>query len=115
LVKPMLPLLKSPKVVVAVCSVGAAALLGAWALNGRIAASRDRDRLSANGTIEVRDIELSAPRSARLAAYRASEGQQVHKGDVIALLETADLEAKTHDAQAAETAAAAQLDELTHG
>src|SRR5437764_6064218 len=91
----MAAILRTPKIVIAICTLAAAALIAAWAVNGRISAARDRDRLSANGTIEVRDIELSAPRAARLAAYRASEGQKVRAGDVVAVLDTADLESKT--------------------
>ena len=55
--------LKTRKLLLGLAILAGAALMAAWAVTGRIAA-RDRTQLVANGTIEVRDIELSAPRAA---------------------------------------------------
>ncbi len=73
------------------------------------------DGYEARGTVEVHEVELSAPSAGRVALLRVDEGDQVSAGDTVAVLTQADL-AATLDAQRARLATAqANLRELEAG
>lgn len=60
------------------------------------------------GQADVNEYRVSSKVPGRILEYRVKEGQFVHKGDTLALLEAPDVEAKLAQARAAEAAAAAQ-------
>ena len=60
------------------------------------------------GEAEVNEYRVSSKVPGRILAIKVKEGQFVHAGDTLALLEAPDVEAKLSQAEAAEAAAAAQ-------
>ena len=61
------------------------------------------------GQADVNEYRVSSKVPGRILEYRVKEGQFVHKGDTLALLEAPDVEAKLAQARAAEAAAAEQI------
>ena len=66
------------------------------------------EKESIQGQADVTEYRVSSKVPARIREFRVKEGQYVHVGDTLALLEAPDVEAKLSQAQAAESAAAAQ-------
>lgn len=60
------------------------------------------------GQADVTEYRVSSKVPGRVLEYRVKEGDFVHKGDTLALLEAPDITAKLRQAEAAEAAAAAQ-------
>ena len=60
------------------------------------------------GEADVTEYRVSSQVPGRILEFRVKEGQYVHAGDTLAILEAPDVEAKLAQAQAAEDAAAAQ-------
>lgn len=60
------------------------------------------------GQADVTEYRVSSKVPGRVLEYRVKEGDTVHKGDTLALLEAPDVAAKLQQAEAAEAAAAAQ-------
>ena len=60
------------------------------------------------GQADVTEYRVSSKVPGRILKYYVREGQQVHAGDTLALLEAPDVSAKMEQARAAEEAAAAQ-------
>ncbi|MBR5531400.1 MAG: efflux RND transporter periplasmic adaptor subunit [Bacteroidaceae bacterium] len=60
------------------------------------------------GQADVTEYRVSSKVPGRILEYRVREGDKVHRGDTLALLEAPDIAAKYRQAQAAEAAAAAQ-------
>ncbi len=60
------------------------------------------------GQVEVTEYRVSSKVPGRVARLLVEEGQQVKAGDVLAILEAPDVEAKLSQAKSAEAAAAAQ-------
>lgn len=60
------------------------------------------------GEADVTEYRVSSKVPGRILEFRVKEGQYVHAGDTLAILEAPDVEAKLAQAQAAEDAAAAQ-------
>lgn len=99
---------------VLVAVIGASSFF--WWSRNRAAAEREAaQRIVANGTIDAEEVEVGAQRPARLARYEVAEGQSVKKGQVIAVLDTSELEAQMEQAQGAAEASAARLAELLRG
>ena len=69
----------------------------------------------ANGTIEATEVELSSKLPGRLAQLLVKEGDQVQAGQVIARLDTSEVEAEVAQARAALARAEAQFKELLAG
>lgn len=67
------------------------------------------------GQADVNEYRVSSKVPGRILEYRVKEGQTVHRGDTLALLEAPDVEAKLAQARAAEAAAAAQDRKATKG
>ncbi|HQK95019.1 MAG TPA: HlyD family efflux transporter periplasmic adaptor subunit [Armatimonadota bacterium] len=70
---------------------------------------------SGSGTIEATEVEVSAKIPGRLAQVLAREGDTVHKGDVIAVLDHGDLDAEVERAEGALASAEAFVKELRRG
>ena len=68
-----------------------------------------------SGILETDSYDYSAPFSAELAELRVFEGQAVHAGDTLAILDTVLVAAELHSAKAAVEVARAQLADLEAG
>ncbi|MCI0435644.1 MAG: HlyD family efflux transporter periplasmic adaptor subunit [Gemmatimonadetes bacterium] len=78
--------------------------------NGRAA-----DGVEASGTVEATDADLGFHAGGRIEKVLVREGERVTEGQVLAVLEAADLEARLAQAEAQLAAARARLSELEHG
>ena len=67
------------------------------------------------GQAEVNEYRVSSKVPGRILEFRVTEGQKVHAGDTLALLEAPDVQAKLKQAQAAEAAAQAQNEKAIKG
>jgi len=106
-----LPRLLRGSVVVILILVGLAAL-GLWAL-----ARRDgRDvGLKVTGTIEATQVDIGPKATARIVEIRVDEGSRVRRGDLLILLDSAELDAEVTRLEAAVRLARAQLRDLQAG
>jgi HlyD family secretion protein len=111
----MTPPKPNPKAILPIVLLVAAAVGGGiWWRNHQLAVLA-ATQIRANGTIEADEVEVASQRSARLARYDVAEGQSVHKGQVIAVLDTSELSAIMAQTQGAAAAAAANLADLERG
>jgi len=90
----------------------AALAVTAWLVFG---GSEPTDVLTASGTVEAREADLGFQAGGRLAAVHAAEGERVAAGQLLAMLDTAELAARRGAAAAQEDAAAAALAEVQRG
>lgn len=97
---------------IAFLALGGAAAIAGW---GLIPKQGDGNILVANGTIEATEVEVSSKLPGRLAQLLVKEGDQVQANQVIARLDTSEIEAEVAQAQAAFNRAEAQLKELLAG
>jgi len=67
------------------------------------------------GQVEVTEYRVSSKVPSRILEIRVKEGDSVRKGDILAILEAPDVEAKLQQAKAAEAAAAAQSEKAENG
>ncbi len=92
--------------------VAAAAIFAGW----RLAREKGRGEiLEANGTIEATEVEISSKLPGRIAQLLVKEGDVVQANQVIARLDTSEIEAEVAQQQAALARAEAQLKELLAG
>ncbi|MDE2180537.1 MAG: efflux RND transporter periplasmic adaptor subunit [candidate division NC10 bacterium] len=96
---------------VALALAGAALIVG-W---GLVRERGGGEGLVANGTIEATEVEVSSKLPGRLAQLLVKEGDQVQANQVIARLDTSEIEAERAQNQAALARAEAQLKELLAG
>lgn len=66
------------------------------------------EHVTTQGQADVSEYRVSSKVPGRILAFKVKEGDFVHAGDTLALLEAPDVQAKLVQAQAAEAAAAAQ-------
>lgn len=96
--------------------LGAAALAAAGAgLYARSRAPAEADRLRVSGNVEVTDAEVSFKIPGRVAERRVTEGEAVTAGQVVAVLDSADLEGEAALRRAEVRAAEAAVAELVAG
>ncbi|WP_337286345.1 HlyD family efflux transporter periplasmic adaptor subunit [Candidatus Methylomirabilis sp.] len=98
--------------VVALLALAGAALFVGWELVREKGGGED---LVANGTIEATEVEVSSKLPGRLAQLLVKEGDQVQANQVIARLDTSEIEAEVAQQQAALARAEAQLKEQLAG
>lgn len=67
------------------------------------------------GQAEVTEYRVSSKVPGRIQEFRVKEGQTVHAGDTLAILEAPDVQAKLEQARAAEAAAQAQNEKALKG
>jgi len=96
---------------VALVLVGAALFID-W---GLVRGKGDGGDLVANGTIEATEVEVSSKLPGRLAQLLVKEGDQVQANQVIARLDTSEIEAEVAQHRATVARAEAQLRELLAG
>ncbi len=82
------------------------AVVALVALGGMYAFSTETDTIQ--GQADVTEYRVSSKVPGRILEYRVKEGDFVHAGDTLALLEAPDVSAKLEQARAAEDAARAQ-------
>jgi HlyD family secretion protein len=93
--------------------VALAAVLGsAWWLTRRHA---PHSQIVLYGNVDLRQVELPFNNSERIAAVLAQEGDRVHKGQVLARLDTSRLEPLLAQAQAAASAQEEAVQRLRNG
>jgi len=73
------------------------------------AAPPPADRVRVSGQVEATEVQVASQVPGRLLERRVAEGQRVAKGDVIAVLDTADAELALARARAEQAQAGAQL------
>ncbi len=90
--------------------------LGLGCCVAALVASCARDsRVPAVGTIERHRFEIAAPASEQIVAMPVTEGQVVHKGDLLAQLDGGDLAASRDSLAALASQLEHRLEELVHG
>lgn len=67
------------------------------------------------GEIDATRIDISAKITGRVAEAMVRDGEPVNAGDLLILLDSPEMQAKVHQAEAARAAAQAQLDKIRHG
>lgn len=72
-------------------------------------------RIQVTGTIEALQVDVSAKVAGRISALRVQEGQAVTRGQVLAFLDVAELDAEKRRAEAGMRSAEAQLRDLQAG
>lgn len=73
--------------------------------------AREDDSLKATGTIEADSVKASFKVAGRIETMLVKEGDKVEKGQVLAILDTTEIEAKVAQAQGAYEAAKSQSDQ----
>ena len=95
---------KKPNLVVPILIVIAVVLLVA---GGSYFAFREQTEII-QGQADVSEYRISSKVPSRILEIRVKEGDIVHKGDTLVLLDAPEVDAKLQQARAAEAAAAAQ-------
>lgn len=106
-----LPRLLRGSVVVVLLLLGVAAL-GVWALSRR---GENGGGLTVTGTIEATQVEIGPKTTARVLEIRAEEGSRVRRGDLLIVLDSAEIRAEVARLEAAVRVAQAQLRDLQAG
>lgn len=105
---------RQARIVAAALGLAAVVAAGIWyeidGRNGEAAGT-----ISGNGTIEATEVDLAARISGRLLAVVPREGQTVRRGQEVAVLEAAELEAQAAQARGYLAAAEAALADLAAG
>ena len=94
--------------------VVAVAVGGAWKLLGT-REEKPSDRLSGNGTIEATEVDVSANVAGKVVELHAGEGDSIQAGQLVAKLDSEELQGQVDQAQAAVRAAEASVAELEAG
>ena len=102
---------KKPNLVVPILIVIAVVLLVA---GGSYFAFREQTEII-QGQADVSEYRISSKVPSRILEIRVKEGDIVHKGDTLVLLDAPEVDAKLQQARAAEAAAAAQDRKALHG
>ncbi len=76
--------------------------------------SRPRD-IVIQGEAEATEYRISGKVPGRIEEFRAEEGQQVHKGDTLVIIDSPEIRSKMAEANAAKAAATAQKEKAMHG
>src|SRR5512135_535102 len=98
------------RIVLALLAAVAIAGAGWWWWQQR-QAQLPAEIVSGNGRIEAEEIDIATKYAGRLAALFADEGDMVKQGQVLARMDTADLEAELGRAQAQQQQAINALDQ----
>ncbi len=77
--------------------------------------SASKDTITASGTIEAIEMDVSSRVAGRIISLAVDEGDKVKKGDVIAILDNSELAAQVEQAQGGLDAAKAKLADLLAG
>jgi HlyD family secretion protein len=96
---------------------GAAVLaIAAIATNGfGLLVSSDDEPLVLYGNVDIREVDMAFRVPGRIDQITVEEGEKVDRGDLLATLDTASIEARTDQAEAAVAQARAQLAKLRSG
>ncbi len=93
------------------------AFLAGWASLLALVAACDSadDELTANGTVEIREMDVAPALTARVVRVLVDEGDSVHAGDTLVVMTQATLPADIEAREARLATAAAQLRDLEAG
>lgn len=80
-----------------------------------LSSRQNSDVVSASGTIEAIEMDISPRVGGRIATLNVDEGDAVKKGQVIAVLDAAELSARVSQAEGAVSSAEARLADLVKG
>ncbi|WP_221795367.1 HlyD family efflux transporter periplasmic adaptor subunit [Oceanobacter mangrovi] len=103
--------MKKPLIIIVLL---AAALIG-YLLYQQTRPQQDPDQLTLYGNVDVRQVSLSFEGSGRITQMLAEEGDQLHQGDVVAVLDTQPLELQAQEVTARIEAAQQGLLKLQNG
>lgn len=104
--------MKRKKVVIAAAVLAIAAGIAAWFLFPR---ERGDGAIRVSGNIEVTDVDVAFKIPGRVVQRAVDEGMAVSAGQLVARLDSSDLEGEVSVRQAELRAAAAALEELAAG
>lgn len=104
---------KSQKNSILLAVVGFAAVVIAAGLIGYLTLGKSDDVIQ--GEIEVSEYRVSSKVPGRILELRVKEGDYVHVGDTLAILDAPEVEAKKTQAESAESAAAAMKEMADNG
>ena len=90
-------------------------LMGGLILTAACAGIKNKSEIQASGTIEAREVNVSARVSGQVREIRIEEGSRVKTGDILVLLDHDSLDIQLRQAQAGVTLAEAQLNLLRLG
>ena len=105
---------KINKKLIPVVIVGLAALFAAYTLFLK-GSEEDPNRIFASGTIETTDADMSFMANGILKDRKVNEGDTVHRGDLIAQLDSREAEARLRQSAAAIETARSRLKDLSSG
>ena len=86
-------------------------LLGVWLWTSRGAGDPPQGFAKTNGRIEAERIDIATKFAGRLESVLVKEGDVVEAGQVLAKLDTAEIDAQLKEAEAAKRQAEQQLDQ----
>lgn len=98
--------------------IGAIAIVALGAVAAQTFGLFEPDRngpLTLYGNVDIREVDLGFRVGGRIASISVDEGDEIAKGQELAVLETAPLDARIAEADAAVAAASAQLAQLRNG
>lgn len=98
-----------------VVAIVAAILLGAIATRGFGLFAGSGGTLTLYGNVDVREVDMAFRVPGRIETIAVDEGDKVRKGQVLATLDTASLDARINQASAQLGQARAELDKLRNG
>lgn len=104
---------KSQKNSIVLAILGFAAVVIVAGLIGYLTLGKSEDVIQ--GEIEVSEYRVSSKVPGRILELRVKEGDYVHVGDTLAILDAPDVEAKKTQAESAESAAAAMKEMADNG
>ena len=88
-------------------------VIGIVALIGYLTLGKSPEYIQ--GQAEADEYRVSSKVPGRILELRVKEGQRIHRGDTLALLEAPDVMAKLEQAEAVQAAAQAQHQKAEHG
>jgi HlyD family secretion protein len=77
--------------------------------------NKDENIITASGTIETTEVNLSSKSPGQILSLSVNEGSVIHQGDIIAVIDTTLFSFNYHQALAAVGQAEAQVELLQHG
>ncbi len=90
-------------------------LIAACACLALAGCAKATDAIEASGTIEATSVQVSSKSSGEVLHLDADEGSRVKKGDILAVIDHANLDIQLGQAKSGSDLAQAQLDLLTNG
>lgn len=98
------------RIAVLIClAAGLTALYFVW---GFFAELKNKDIISASGTIEAKEIQVSSRVAGKIESLKADEGDDVNKGDILAVIDAQEISSQYDEAKAAFEYASSEFDRI---